>query len=142
MFFITNLKININRLPTFLATLVLVVEVQQFIGRNTTVCNAFSFCFYHPDYHVWHAVLRLKNQQTQLVNKKNPLKGNGNTFFIFSFERTFKLIYNTLLPFFHILLTSTNVLIERNEMSAIFNFCRYACHVTTGVTQYFYLDNH
>jgi hypothetical protein len=40
------------------------------------------------------------------------------------------------------LLTSTNLLIERNEMSAIFNFCRYACHVTTGVTQYFYLDNH
>jgi hypothetical protein len=25
-------------------------------------------------------------------------------------------------------------------MSAIFNFCRYACHVTTGVMQYFYLD--
>jgi hypothetical protein len=48
-------------------------------------------------------------------------------FFIFSFERTFKTIYNTLLPFFHILLTSTNILIERNEMSAIFNFCRYAC---------------
>ena len=81
-FFITNLKININRLPTFLATLVLIVEVQKFIGRNTTVCNAFSFCFYHPDYHVWHAVLRLKNQQTQ-VNKKIPLKGNNNTFFYF-----------------------------------------------------------
>jgi hypothetical protein len=44
--------------------------------------------------------------------------------------------------FFHISLTSTNILIERNEMSAIFNFCRYACDVTTGVTQYFYLDNH
>jgi hypothetical protein len=44
--------------------------------------------------------------------------------------------------FFHILLTSTNILIERNEMSAIFNFCRYACYVTTGVTQYFYVDNH
>jgi hypothetical protein len=57
-------------------------------------------------------------------------------FFIFSFERTFKTICNTLLPFFHILLTSTNILIERNEMSAIFIFCRYACHVTTGVTQY------
>ena len=26
-------------------------------------------------------------------------------------------------------------------MSAIFIFCRYACHVTTGVTQYFYLPN-
>jgi hypothetical protein len=23
----------------------------------------------------------------------------------------------------------------------VVNFCRYACHVTTGVTQYFYLDN-
>jgi hypothetical protein len=33
-------------------------------------------------------------------------------------------------------------LIERNEMSSTFNFCRYACHVTTGVTRYFYLDNH
>ena len=61
---------------------------------------------------------------------------------IFSFERTFKTVYNTILPFFHILLSSTNILIERNEMSAIFNFCRYACHVTTGVTQYFYLDKH
>ena len=30
-------------------------------------------------------------------------------FFIFSFERTFKTIYKTLLPFFHILLTSTNI---------------------------------
>ena len=70
------------------------------------------------------------------------LKGNGNIFFIFSCERTFKTIYNTLLPFFHILLTSTNILIERNEISAIFNFCRYACHITTGVTQYFYLDKH
>jgi hypothetical protein len=27
-------------------------------------------------------------------------------------------------------------------MSAILDFCRYACYVTTGVTQYFYLDNH
>jgi hypothetical protein len=52
-------------------------------------------------------------------------------FFIFSFEITVQIIYNTLLPFFHILLTSTNILIEKNEMSAIFNFCRYACHVTT-----------
>jgi hypothetical protein len=48
-------------------------------------------------------------------------------FFIFSCERTFKIIYNTLLPFFHILLTSTNMLIERNEIVAIFNFC-----TTTG----------
>jgi hypothetical protein len=48
-------------------------------------------------------------------------------FFIFSFERTLKSIYKTLLPFFHILLTSTNILIERNEMSAILDFCRYAC---------------
>jgi hypothetical protein len=38
------------------------------------------------------------------------------------------------------LLTSTNILIERNEMSAILDFCRYACYVTTGVMQYFYLD--
>jgi hypothetical protein len=72
----------------------------------------------------------------------NLMKGNGNIFFIFLFEKTFKTIYNIPLLFFHILLTSTNILIERNEMSAIFNFCRYACHVTTGVTQYFYLDNH
>jgi hypothetical protein len=50
--------------------------------------------------------------------------------------------YKTLLPFFHILLTSTNILIERNEMSAILDFCRYACYVTTAVMQYFYLDNH
>ena len=70
----------------------------------------------------------------------STLKGNGNIFFIFSFERTFKTIYNTLLPFVHILLTSTNILIERNEMSAIFTFCRYACHVTTR--NIFYLDNH
>ena len=67
-----------------------------------------------------------------------PLPGNGNRFFTFSFERTFKTIYKTLLPFFHILLTSTNVLTARNEMSAILDFCRYACHVTTGVTQYFW----
>ena len=53
-------------------------------------------------------------------------------FFILSFGRTFKTIYNTLLSFFHILLTSTNILIERNEISAIFIFCRYACHVTTA----------
>ena len=76
-----------------------------------------------------------------LAHKPN-VKGNGNIFFIFSFERTFKTISNILLPLFRMLLTSTNLLIERNEMSAIFNFCRYACHVTTGVTQYFYLDNH
>jgi hypothetical protein len=63
-------------------------------------------------------------------------------FFIFSFERTFKTIYKTLLPFCRILLTSTNILIERNEMSAILDFCRYACYVTTGVMQYFYLDKH
>ena len=31
---------------------------------------------------------------------KKFLKGNGNIYFIFSFERTFKTIYNTLLPFF------------------------------------------
>ena len=101
-------------------------------------------------------------QQFQRAGKGN-LKGNGNIFFIFSFERTFKTI--TLLPFFRLLLTSTNNLIERNEMSAIFIFCRYAFHVTTQhnttqhnttqhnttqhnttqhnrVTQYFYLDNH
>jgi hypothetical protein len=48
-------------------------------------------------------------------------------FFIFSFERTFKTIYETLLPFFHILLTSTNILIERNEMSAILDFCAWIC---------------
>ena len=41
-------------------------------------------------------------------------------FFIFSFERTFKTIYKTLLLFFHILLTSINILIKRNEISAIF----------------------
>jgi hypothetical protein len=40
-------------------------------------------------------------------------------FFIFLFERTFKTVYKTLLPFFHILLTSTNILVERNEMSEI-----------------------
>jgi hypothetical protein len=40
------------------------------------------------------------------------------------------------------LLTFTNILIERNEISDILDFCRYACYVTTGVTQYFYLDNH
>ena len=52
--------------------------------------------------------------------------------FIFPFERTFKTIHITLLPFFHILVISTNILIERNEMSAIFNFCGYACeHVTS-----------
>ena len=73
----------------------------------------------------------------------NLIKGNGNIFFIFSFEKKpFKTIYNTLLSFFHILLTSTNILIERNEMSAIFNFCGYACYVTIGITQYFYLNNH
>jgi hypothetical protein len=60
-------------------------------------------------------------------------------FYIFSFERTFKSMCKTLLPFFHIFLTSTNILIERNE---ILDFCTYACYVTTGVTQYFYLDNH
>jgi hypothetical protein len=50
------------------------------------------------------------------------LKGNGNIFFILSLERTFKTIYNTLLPLFHILLTSTN---------SYFNICRYSCHVTS-----------
>jgi hypothetical protein len=48
--------------------------------------------------------------------------------------------------FFYILLTSTNILIERNEMSAIFNFCRYACHVTTqhnrGHAIFLSIDNH
>jgi hypothetical protein len=47
-------------------------------------------------------------------------------FFIFLFEITFRTISNNLLLFFHILLTSTNILIERNEMSAIFIFCTYA----------------
>ena len=85
------------------------------------------------------------------------LKGNGKIFLFSYLKELLRLyIYDTLLPFFHIVLTSTNILIERNEMSAIlpwsvsnkvfktkkiFNFCRYECHVTTGVTQYFYLDN-
>jgi hypothetical protein len=75
--------------------------------------------------------------------ENTDLKGNCNnahTFFIFLFEITFKTMYNALLLLFHMLLTSTrptNILTERNEMSAIFNFCRYACHVTAGVKQYF-----
>ena len=64
-------------------------------------------------------------------------KGNGNIFFIFSLERTFKTICKTLLPLFHILLTSTNILIERNKMSAIFNFCRYACTSQQGSSNIF-----
>jgi hypothetical protein len=65
--------------------------------------------------------------------ENTDLKGNcnnANTFFIFLFERTFKTMYNALLLLFHMLFTSkrpTNILTERNEMSAIFNFCRYAC---------------
>ena len=69
---------------------------------------------------------RFLSAPLQLCDKLN-LKGNGNIFFIFSFERTFRTIYNILLPFFHMLFTSTNILIERNE-----NFCGYAFHVTTG----------
>jgi hypothetical protein len=80
---------------------------------------------------------RQVNSTKRLIAKIRSLNGNGNIYiFIFSFERTVKIIYNTLLPFFHILLTSTNILIERTEMHAI-TFCRYACHVTTGVTQDF-----
>ena len=30
----------------------------------------------------------------------------------------------------------------RSNSHRVFNFCRYACHVTTVVTQYFYLNNH
>ena len=70
------------------------------------------------------------------------IKGNGNiAIFLFSRLKELLRLYIILfLPvFFHILLSSTNILSERNEMSAIFNSCRYACHVTTGVTQYFYL---
>jgi hypothetical protein len=44
---------------------------------------------------------------------KLTLKGYGDIFFIFSFEGTFKTIYNTLLPFFHILLTSTNISVDQ-----------------------------
>jgi hypothetical protein len=65
---------------------------------------------------------------------ENFFKREMVIYFLFShLKELFKTIYNTLL-FFHILFTSTNILIERNEMSAIFNFCTYACHVTTGVT--------
>ena len=53
-------------------------------------------------------------------------------FFIFSFEKTFKTIYDTLLPFCHILLTSTNILIERDEMSAIFIFVDMHAHHNRG----------
>ena len=56
---------------------------------------------------------------------------------IFQYLTLYYIINKTLLPLFHILLTSTNILIERNEMSANWDFCRYACYVTTGVTQYF-----
>ena len=54
-------------------------------------------------------------------------KGNGNIFVLFSHLKELLRLYiilNTLLPFFSYL--------------AYF----YACHVTTGVTQYFYLENH
>ena len=78
--------------------------------------------------------MHLKKKHVNLL-----LKGNGNIFF---FSHLKELVYNTLLPYFHILLISANILIERNEMSAIFIFCRYARHLTTGVTHYFYLDNH
>jgi hypothetical protein len=40
------------------------------------------------------------------AEQKKGLKGNGNIFFIFPFERTFKTIYKSNLTFFHILLTS------------------------------------
>jgi hypothetical protein len=83
-----------------------------------------------------------QNKKVGFIWTHCSLKGNGNIFFIFSFERTFKTKKKIILPFFHILLTSTNILIERNEMSAFLDFSRYACYVTTGVTQYFYLDNH
>ena len=66
--------------------------------------------------------------------ENTDLKGNcnnANTFLNFLFERTFKTMYNdALLLLFHMLLTSkipTTILTERNEMSAIFNFSRYAC---------------
>jgi hypothetical protein len=39
--------------------------------------------------------------------------------FIVQFERTLKIIYETLLQIFHILLDSWNILIECNELSAI-----------------------
>jgi hypothetical protein len=67
-------------------------------------------------------------------------KGKWQYIFLFSHLKELLRLYIILFyRFFHILLTSTNILIERNEMSAIFNFCKYACHVTTGVTQYFIL---
>ena len=58
--------------------------------------------------------------------------------FLFSHLKELLRLYIILFDLFFV----SNILIERNEMSAIFNFCRYACHVTTGVTQYFYLDKH
>ena len=64
---------------------------------------------------------------TRIRNGKNlTVKGNGNIYFIFSFERTLTTMYIIFYRFFHISLTSTNILIERNEMSAIVDFCRYA----------------
>ena len=64
--------------------------------------------------------------------------------FLFSHLKELLRLYVILFyRFFHILLTFTNILIERNEMSSIFNFCRYACHVTAwGHTIFLSIDNH
>ena len=59
-FLFTNLEVNVYRFSTILSTLAFVLTIQQFIGRNTTVCDAFALRFYHPNDYVRHTVLRLK----------------------------------------------------------------------------------
>jgi hypothetical protein len=81
-------------------------------------------------------------KKNRFVQVTSYFKGTWQYTILLSHLKELLRLYVLLLPFFYVLLTSTNILIERNEMFAIFNFCRYACHVTTGVTQYFYLDNH
>ena len=39
--------------------------------------------------------------------------------FIDSFERTFKVIYKSILPIFHTLLSSWNIFVESNKLSAL-----------------------
>jgi hypothetical protein len=56
----TNLKIDVDRFTAVDAPFALVVHVEEFMDRDTTVSNSCSLRFYHPNYHVRYAILRLK----------------------------------------------------------------------------------
>jgi hypothetical protein len=65
----TNLKIDVDRFTAVDAPFALVVHVEEFMDRDTTVSNSCSLRFYHPNYYVRYAILRLKTQKAVQTNQ-------------------------------------------------------------------------